>query len=68
VRIEERTRVLIHDDLLATGRTAEAAGNLIKHPRGVIVGFSILINLIFLPGLENLKARFGVNPYYLAEY
>ena len=66
--IEKGSRVLIHDDLLATGGTAEAAGKLISNSGGLIVGFSFLINLGFLPGAENLKARFGVNPYYLVEY
>lgn len=66
--IEKGSRVLIHDDLLATGGTAEAAGRLINSSGGVIVGFSFLINLGFLPGAENLKASFGVNPYYLVEY
>lgn len=66
--IQKGSRVLIHDDLLATGGTAEAAGKLINKAGGVIVGFSFLINLSFLPGAENLKASFGVNPYYLVEY
>jgi adenine phosphoribosyltransferase len=61
-------RVVIHDDLLATGGTASAAGKLVKNAGGVIAGFSFLINLSFLPGAENLRGTFGVNPYYLIEY
>jgi adenine phosphoribosyltransferase len=66
--ITRGSRVLIHDDLLATGGTAEAAGKLVESAGGNIVGFSFLINLSFLPGAANLKASFGVNPYYLVEY
>lgn len=66
--IEPGSKVLIHDDLLATGGTAEAAGKLISAAGGNIVGFSFLINLGFLPGAENLNRAFGVNPYYLVQY
>lgn len=66
--IESGSRVLIHDDLLATGGTAGAAGKLVSGAGGTIVGFSFLINLSFLAGEENLKRGFGVNPYYLVEY
>ncbi|HEY0655190.1 MAG TPA: adenine phosphoribosyltransferase [Chryseosolibacter sp.] len=62
------SRVVIHDDLLATGGTAGAAGKLITGAGGTLAGFSFLINLSFLPGVENLKRTFGVNPYYLVEY
>jgi adenine phosphoribosyltransferase len=66
--VKPESRILIHDDLLATGGTAEAAGKLIEGAGGKLVGFSFLINLSFLPGRQNLQARFGVNPYYIAEY
>ncbi len=62
------SRIVIHDDLLATGGTAEAAGKLVENADGALVGFSFLINLSFLPGAENLRTRFGVNPYCIAEY
>jgi adenine phosphoribosyltransferase len=61
-------RVLVHDDLLATGGTAGATANLIQHLDGVIAGFSFLINLSFLPGEENLTKRFGVKPHFLVSY
>lgn len=61
-------RVLIHDDLLATGGTASAAGDLIKEMGGNLIGFSFLINLGFLPGSENIQHRFGVKPYYISGY
>src|SRR5688572_32500391 len=58
-------RVLVHDDLLATGGTAGATADLIKSFNGVIVGFSFIINLSFLPGENNLNSRFGVKSHYL---
>jgi len=47
-------RVLIVDDLLATGGTAEAAARLVTQLGGEVVGFSFLIALDFLPGRERL--------------
>lgn len=61
-------RVLVHDDLLATGGTAGATADLIKGLNGVVVGFSFVINLSFLPGVQNLTNRFGVKPHYLVSY
>ncbi|CAM2007779.1 adenine phosphoribosyltransferase [Acanthopleuribacter pedis] len=47
-------RVLIIDDLLATGGTAEAAGKLIAKIDGIVVGFGFVIELGFLNGREKL--------------
>lgn len=66
--IEKGMRVLVHDDLLATGGTAAAAGELVKNLGGELIGFSFLINLSFLPGATKLIDDFGVKPYYLVEY
>lgn len=60
--------VLIHDDLLATGGTACAAGKLVQRLGGNPVGFSFLINLGFLPGAENIQEQFGVAPDFLIKY
>ena len=49
-------RVLIVDDVLATGGTAAAARRLVESAGGVVAGFSFLIALSFLPGLERLGA------------
>ncbi|MBX2898375.1 MAG: adenine phosphoribosyltransferase [Cyclobacteriaceae bacterium] len=62
------SRVVIHDDLLATGGTAGAAGNLIQKLGGVVAGYSFIINLAFLPGERVLRERFGVQPHYLVRY
>ena len=48
-------KVLIMDDLLATGGTAKAAGELVKKLKGDIVCFSFFINLVELKGIDMLK-------------
>ena len=45
-------RVLMVDDLLATGGTATAAGKLIEKLGGIITGFAFVIELGFLKGRE----------------
>jgi adenine phosphoribosyltransferase len=47
-------RVLIVDDLLATGGTAAATARLVTRLGGEVVGFSFLISLDLLPGRERL--------------
>lgn len=49
------SRVLIVDDLLATGGTAAAAARLIEKIGGVIIGVEFLIELAFLSGRDNLR-------------
>jgi adenine phosphoribosyltransferase len=46
--------MLIVDDVLATGGTADATRRLIERLGGEVIGFSFLIALSFLPGLERL--------------
>jgi len=48
-------RVLLHDDLLATGGTMEAAAKLVERLGGLILGISFLIELSFLNGRQRLK-------------
>jgi adenine phosphoribosyltransferase len=50
-------RVLVHDDLLATGGTASAACKLVEKAGGTIVGLSFLIELTFLHGRDRLAGR-----------
>ncbi len=49
-------QVLIHDDVVATGGTAMAATRLVQRLGGVVVGYSFLIELSFLPGADTLRA------------
>jgi adenine phosphoribosyltransferase len=50
-------RVLIVDDVLATGGTALATGKLVESLGATVVGFSFLITLSFLPGVSRLAGR-----------
>ena len=52
--INEEDNVLIIDDLIATGGTAEAAANLIEISNGKVAAFIFVINLFDLGGCENL--------------
>jgi adenine phosphoribosyltransferase len=47
-------RVLIHDDLLATGGTARALAELVEELGGSVVGFAFLVELGFLEGRRRL--------------
>ena len=60
-------RVLIHDDLLATGGTALAAAELVLMNNAEIYGFNFLIELAFLPGRKRLSA-YSENTLSLATY
>jgi adenine phosphoribosyltransferase len=53
--IGEGDKVLIHDDLLATGGTAEAACKLVEKLGGKVVQLSFLIELAFLNGREKIR-------------
>ena len=50
-------RVLVVDDVLATGGTAAAAVQLVGGTGGAVVGFSFLIELDFLKGRQRLQGR-----------
>lgn len=53
--INSGERILIHDDLLATGGTINAACKLVESLDGNIIGVSFLIELAFLNGRKLLK-------------
>lgn len=53
--IEPGDRVLIHDDLLATGGTAGAAAEIIIKCGAEIAGFNFIMDLSFLPGRKVLQ-------------
>jgi adenine phosphoribosyltransferase len=58
-------RVLVHDDLLATGGTAKALCELVEQLDGQIVGCAFLIELSFLNGRERLA---GYDVHALLQY
>ena len=55
--IEKNDKVLVIDDLIATGGTAEAAAKLIEISGGDVAGFIFIINLFDLPGNDLLKKK-----------
>ncbi len=55
--INSGEKILVIDDLIATGGTAEAAAKLIKISGGVVAGFIFVINLFDLPGNKLLKDK-----------
>lgn len=60
-------RVLIHDDLLATGGTTEAAARLVQKQGGKVAQFSFLIGLRGLQGEERLS-QFEAEIHKILEY
>ena len=65
--IRRGERVLIVDDLIATGGTAEAAVKLVQRSGGVIVGATFIIDLPELGGMQKL-ARLGVEGHALLAF
>ena len=55
--IKKNEKILIIDDLIATGGTAEAAAKLIEISGGKVAGFIFIINLFDLPGEKLLKQK-----------
>jgi adenine phosphoribosyltransferase len=53
--ISSGARVLVHDDLLATGGTAAAICDLVEQLGGEIVGLAFVIELEFLEGRKHLE-------------
>ena len=54
--VQKGWRVLIHDDILATGGTAMAAAELIKAEGGEVAGFAFTAELGFLSGREKISS------------
>ncbi len=65
--LQKNWNVLIHDDLLATGGTAEAAAQLVKQLGANVSGFAFVVELGFLNGKEKLKIHSN-NIICLAQY
>jgi len=55
--IEKNSKVIVIDDLLATGGTAQAAGKLIKEAGGNLIGFAFLVELTELQGRNKLDSN-----------
>jgi adenine phosphoribosyltransferase len=55
--LADGARVLLHDDLLATGGTAKATTDLVEQIGGTVVGLSFLVELAFLSGRDKLAGR-----------
>lgn len=66
-QIQPSQRVLIHDDLLATGGTTEAAAKLVEKQGAKVVQFSFLIGLDELNGKEKLE-KFNAEVYHILNY
>ncbi|MDG6987930.1 MAG: adenine phosphoribosyltransferase [Nitrososphaerota archaeon] len=63
--IKKGDRVLVVDDLLATGGTSKAAGTLVEKLGGKVVGFSFVTELGFLNGREKLT---GYQVHSISKY
>lgn len=59
--IEEGDRVVIIDDLLATGGTVKAAIDLVERSGGIVEGLGFIVDLPFLGGSEELGRNYEVN-------
>ena len=65
--LEQDWNVLIHDDLLATGGTAEASAKLIQMQKANVAGFAFLLELDFLKGRKKLET-YSKNIISLVKY
>ncbi|MBN1994549.1 MAG: adenine phosphoribosyltransferase [Anaerolineae bacterium] len=63
--VEKGQKVLVVDDLLATGGTAKATCNLVEKLGGEVIGVAFVIELNFLKGREKLQ---GYNVFSLLQY
>ena len=63
--IPNGSRVIIHDDVLATGGTVEGIMKLVEQLGGVVVGTCFIIELTFLEGRKRLE---GTDVYALITY
>jgi len=54
--LKKGDRVIIHDDLIATGGTVSAASKLVEKLGGIIVGFSFIMEIEFLNGTTSLDS------------
>lgn len=65
--IKKGWNVVVHDDLLATGGTAAAAGDLIRSQEANIAAFAFVVELTFLDGRKKME-HLSENIISLASY
>ena len=65
--IKPEEKVLIIDDLIATGGTSEAGAKLVEKSEGIVAGFVFVINLFDLGG-KNLLENKGYKTFSLIEF
>ena len=58
--IKQGSKIIVMDDLLATGGTAGTAGKLIKEAGGNLIGYAFLVELTKFKGRENLDTNLVV--------
>ena len=63
--LKSGARVLLIDDLLATGGTSAAAASMVKENGGTVVGLGFVVELTFLNGRQRLP---GYDVYSLLQY
>ena len=63
--LDNGNRVLIVDDLLATGGTARAVAKLVEQVGGTVIGLGFMVELTFLHGREKLQ---GYDVFSLLQY
>lgn len=63
--VQPGDRVIIADDLLATGGTAQAAAEIVEKAGGVVAGFTFVVELEFLSGRNKLD---GYDVFSLIQY
>ena len=65
--IQPKENVLIIDDLIATGGTAEAGAKLVEKSSGIVAGFIFVINLFDLGGVKLLEDK-GYKTFSLIDF
>ena len=65
--IENKEKIIIVDDLIATGGTAEAAAKLVEKSGGEVLGFVFVINLFDLGGAKLLEQK-GYKTFSLMDF
>ena len=65
--MKKNDKVLIIDDLIATGGTAPAAAKLVEKTKAIVSGFIFLIDLFDLPGNKKLNSK-GYKTFSLTKF